>query len=70
MNAVTSCLGALTDEAEPVMLKAGSTDADDDTSAEGKLLATVIGVIGSALLQSAVDSVVESSKAPAKRTAK
>jgi len=47
-----------------------TADEDDDTSAEGKLLATVIGVIGSALLQSAVDSVVESSKAPAKRTVK
>jgi hypothetical protein len=47
-----------------------TTDDDDDMTAEGKLIATVIGVIGSVLLQSAVDSVVEADKAPAKRTVK
>lgn len=48
-------------------LTSGGSD-DDDTSAEGKILATVIGVIGGALVQGAVDAIAESNKVPAKHT--
>lgn len=52
------------DNGLPFKLGFGSDDEDDDTSAEGKLIATVIGVISSALLQSAIDKASQDQEAP------